>query len=101
MKDRLDPLIAERAPWLFEPTATAKAARTGLMRLLGYDRSLTLGELYRDWPTDRIMRHVAGLLARDVKVTGLENIPRQGPALIVANHPTGIADGKSLYHGSQ
>ena len=97
MKDRIDPLIAERAPWLFENRLRAKMARRGLMSLLGYDRTLELGALYRDWPTNRIMSHVAGLLARDCKVTGLENIPRQGPALIVANHPTGIADGIMLH----
>ena len=68
------------------------------MSLLGYERTLTLGQLYRDWPTDHVMRHVAHLLARDLTVSGLENIPRQGPALIVANHPTGIADGIMLHH---
>lgn len=98
MKDRIDPLIAERAPWLFQPGAAANLSRQGLMSFLGYERTLQLGELYRDWPTDHIMRHVAGLLARDLKVSGLENIPRQGPALIVANHPTGIADGIMLHH---
>ena len=98
MKERIDPLIAERAPWLFERKLTADLSRRGLMSLLGYERTLALGELYRDWPTDHIMRHVAGLLARDLKVSGLENIPRQGPALIVANHPTGIADGIMLHH---
>jgi putative hemolysin len=98
MKERIDPLIAERAPWLFQRGLFAVAARRGLMSLLGYERTLTLGELYRDWPTDHIMRHVANLLARDLTVTGLENIPRQGPALIVANHPTGIADGIMLHH---
>lgn len=98
MKDRIDPLIAERAPWLFADTLHAGAARRALMSLLGYERTLSLGEMYRDWPTDHIMHHVAGLLARDLKVTGLENIPRQGPALIVANHPTGIADGIMLHH---
>ena len=98
MKERLDPLIAERAPWLFDDTIVAKAARTGLMRLLGYQETVALGTLYESWTTDRIMHHIAGLLVRDVKVTGLENIPRQGAALIVANHPTGIADGIMLHH---
>ncbi len=98
MKDRIDPLIAERAPWLFKDSLTSAVARSGLMKLLGYERTLELGELYRDWSTDRIMHHVAGLLARDLKVSGLENIPRQGSALIVANHPTGIADGIMLHH---
>lgn len=98
MKERLDPLIAERAPWLFDDTIVAEAARAGLMRLLGYQETVALGTLYDNWSTDRIMHHIAGLLVRDVKVTGLENIPRQGAALIVANHPTGIADGIMLHH---
>ena len=98
MKERLDPLIAERAPWLFDDTAIAKIARSALMRLLGYDETVELGKLYQTRPTERIMHHVAGLLVRDLSVTGLENIPRQGPALIVANHPTGIADGIMLHH---
>lgn len=98
MKDRIDPLISERAPWLFDNTIKANIARHGLMSLLGYDRTIELGELYRDWPTDHIMHHLAGLLVRDIEVTGLENIPRQGRALIVCNHPTGIADGIVLHH---
>ena len=97
MKERLDPLIAERAPWLFEDKAYARASRALLMSLLGYDRTVELGTLYLDWPTHRIMRHLAAMLARNVEVSGLENIPRQGPALIVANHPTGIADGIMLH----
>lgn len=98
MKKRFEPLIAERAPWLFNKTMPAKLARRVLMRLLGYGETLKLGELYDDWPTDRIMHHIAGLLVRNLEVSGLENIPRQGPALIVANHPTGIADGIMLHH---
>lgn len=98
MKDRIDPLIAERAPWLFASGVRATVARRTLMSLLGYERTLALGQMYRDWPTDHIMHHVAGLLARNLKVTGLDNIPRHGPALIVANHPTGIADGIMLHH---
>lgn len=98
MKNRIDPLIAERAPWLFEKNLFARTSRRALMTLLGYKPTLALGELYETWPTDRIMHHVAGLLARDFEAKGLENIPRNGPALIVANHPTGIADGIMLHH---
>ena len=98
MKHRIDPLIAERAPWLFKPGLGATCARRALMSLLGYGETLSLAELYRDWPTDRIMHHIAGQLARDLTVSGLQNIPRHGPALIVANHPTGIADGIMLHH---
>ncbi|MBT8415479.1 MAG: lysophospholipid acyltransferase family protein [Boseongicola sp.] len=98
MEDRIDPLIAERAPWLFRQSAMSQRLRALFNAMLGYQRTVELGQLYENWSTDRIMHHVAGLLVRDLTVSGLENIPRQGAALIVANHPTGIADGIMLHH---
>jgi putative hemolysin len=98
MRDRLDPLIAERAPWLFADRRTARPARALLTRVLGYERTVALAEHFRDRPTAEIMATMGALLARDVKVTGLDRIPRHGPAMIVANHPTGIADGIILHH---
>lgn len=93
MKHRLDPLIAERAPWLFSGRWHHGLARRALMWLLRYPRTLELAAEYRDLPTDEIMRRLAALIVRDLQVEGLEQIPATGPALIVANHPTGIADG--------
>jgi len=98
MRDRLDPLIAERAPWLFAGTPLSAPAHAALTRVLGYDRTVALAEHFRDRPTAEIMSTMGALLARDVKATGLDLIPRNGPALIVANHPTGIADGIILHH---
>ncbi|MFV0244783.1 MAG: lysophospholipid acyltransferase family protein [Qingshengfaniella sp.] len=93
MRDRLDPLIAERAPWLFAGHAWSDPSRRILNRMLGYDRTVALGSELRDLPMQDIMARMGTMLARDVEVTGLGNIPRHGAALIVANHPTGIADG--------
>jgi len=93
MKRRLDPLIHERAPWLFSQHWHHDIARRALMWLLRYDRTVELGAEFRDLPTDEIMRRMAQLILRDLKVEGLEHIPATGPALIVSNHPTGIADG--------
>ncbi|PIE10619.1 MAG: glycerol acyltransferase [Rhodobacterales bacterium] len=98
MKDRIDPLIAERAPWLFRADLPVKLARLGLNRALSYNRSVEIGEQIRDFDTPQIMQHMADMLCKDVTVSGLEHIPRQGAALIVANHPTGIADGIILDH---
>jgi hypothetical protein len=68
MRDRLDPLIAERAPWLFADRRTAKPARAALTRLLGYERTVALAEHFRDRSTAEIMATMGALLARDVKV---------------------------------
>lgn len=97
MQQRLDPLIAERAPWLFSGRLHHTLARQLLMGMLGYPRTLDLGGEFRDTPTAEIFAQMERMIIRDLEVSGLEHIPKDGPALIVANHPTGIADGIVLY----
>jgi len=98
MRDRIDPLIAERAPWLFSGSLVAKPSYVALTRLLGYERTVALADHFQSRSTAEIMATMGALLARDVKATGLDRIPRHGPALVVSNHPTGIADGIILHH---
>jgi len=98
MKERIDPLIEERAPWLFADRPWSDPSRALLNRMLGYHRTVALGEHFRDMPMPEIMGHMGQMLAKDVQTTGLDHLPRQGAALIVANHPTGIADGIILHH---
>ncbi len=95
MKDRLDHQIQERAPWVFRPGYGW--LRKILMRVLSYDRSVRLAESFENSPADEIMDRMGRLIARDVTAQGIEHIPEIGPALIVANHPTGIADAIVLH----
>lgn len=97
MKDRIEPLIEDRAPWLFRPTLAATLARPILNSALGYDRTVSLADAVKDLSSREIMDVMAQRLARDVTVAGLGHLPRHGAALIVANHPTGIADGIILH----
>jgi len=98
MRDRIDPLIHERAAWLFAQTPAARLARRVLDRALSYEATIALACELENAPTERIMGRMAELIAREVEVRGLERIPARGPALVVANHPTGIADGIILWH---
>ena len=93
MRDRLDLMIAERAPWLFGRSAPARTARAVLDRLLAYERCVEIGTHYDQQSAPDIMADLARRIARRVTVESLDNIPSTGPALIVSNHPTGIADG--------
>ncbi len=98
MRDRIDPMIQERAAWLFADNFVARHSHRILNRMLGYDRTIELGSELRDAPTEVIMSRMADLIARDVEITGLDHIPTSGPAMVVANHPTGIADGIIMWH---
>ncbi len=96
-EDRLNPLLAERAPWLFAPDLPCRFARQVLDKLLSGERSRAICQAFQDQPATHVMDTAARLIARRVEVQGLHHIPSAGPALIVANHPTGIADGLVLH----
>lgn len=98
MRDRLDLLISERAPWLFGRHPVTRAARSVAEYLLRYRETVELARRFRDLPMQEIMAALTDRIAQDVRITGIRHIPQSGPALVVANHPTGIADGIILYH---
>ncbi|MFO1210167.1 MAG: 1-acyl-sn-glycerol-3-phosphate acyltransferase [Amaricoccus sp.] len=97
MRDVVDQLIEERAPWMRRGGPAVALATAVLHRLLHYERTVKIGEALAPMPAAAAMQSLYDMIARHVEVTGLENVPLTGPAMIVANHPTGIADGIVLF----
>ena len=93
MEYRIDPLIAERAPWLYSDRPGTRIARRCLHSVLGYKKTVEIAKLLEHADATVIMQTMADRLSKMVDAKGLGHIPAHGPALIVANHPTGIADG--------
>ncbi|WP_286175713.1 1-acyl-sn-glycerol-3-phosphate acyltransferase [Labrenzia sp. CE80] len=92
----VDTLIDERgrqvmaAPWwpLLRPIA---------FRILRYRQALEMANAIAPLPAQDVFDHLSELLQLNVEVAGLENVPADGPIVLVSNHPTGIADGVVLY----
>ncbi len=92
----IDELIEERAPKL-AGSALWPVARPLLHRLLDYDKARAMADNAAPLPGADALAFVDRLLDLKVEVTGAENLPRSGAVVLVANHPTGIADGFALY----
>jgi putative hemolysin len=97
MREIVDQLIEERAPWLRRGGPGVALARRTLHAVLQYDRTVKIGEALEPFPGAAVLQSLSDMIAHHVEVTGLENVPRQGAAMVVCNHPTGIADGIVLF----
>lgn len=92
----VDVLIEERAPRLSTSPAWP-LVRPLLYGLLDYRKARAMSDRIAVMGGRDALDFVSGLLDLDIEVVGLEHIPREGRAILVANHPTGIADGVAVY----
>lgn len=92
----IDVLIAERAPKLSGSPAWP-AIRPLLYRMLDYRKARAMAQAIGPLSGRAALDYVSDLLAVKVSVAGLEHVPRQGRAIFVCNHPTGIADGIAVF----
>lgn len=92
----VDVLIEERAPKLSR-SALWPVMRPLLYTLLGYRKARAMADAIAPMGGKAALDFVSDLLGIDVAVTGQHLLPREGRLVIVANHPTGIADGVAVY----
>lgn len=91
-KHIIDILIEERAPSLAR-SVFWPIMRASLNKLLDYDQAVTMADTIASLPGLPALEEVAHLLAVRTQTHGFDHIPRTGRCVLVANHPTGIADG--------
>jgi len=92
----VDVLIAERAPKL-SGSAAWPVVRRLLYAMLDYGKARRMADAIAPLPGRAALDHVAELLSVQVSATGLPNVPASGRAIVVCNHPTGIADGIAVF----
>jgi len=92
----VDVLIEERAPKL-SSSAVWPLVRPALYALLDYRKARAMADAIAPMSGREAIDYVSGLLQVKVEVGGLDRLPREGRCVIVANHPTGIADGIAVY----
>jgi putative hemolysin len=96
----VDELIAERAPgWVGSPGWPV--VRPLLNALLNRRRAVMMADTIAPLSGREALAHVSALLDLEVGTRGLEHVPASGACILVANHPTGIADGIAVLDAVQ
>ncbi|MBL8558882.1 MAG: 1-acyl-sn-glycerol-3-phosphate acyltransferase [Hyphomonadaceae bacterium] len=95
-KHIVDILIEERAPKLANGPSWP-VVKPALYRALHYKEARRMADDIAPLGGREAMEHISKLLSVRIDLRGEERIPKNGRCVIVANHPTGIADGVAMY----
>jgi len=97
----VEELIAERAPKLIARPRLFKALKPLLYRMLAYDAAVFLADTVHPLSGRQAFSRVAEHISPRTAVVGLSNLPATGRCVIIANHPTGLADGLAVFQTIQ
>jgi putative hemolysin len=95
-KHIVDVLIEERAPTLSSGPAWP-VVRPLLYLALNYAKARRMADAISTMGGRDALDYIAGLLSLRLDVRGLDRLPTSGRCVVIANHPTGIADGIAVY----
>lgn len=95
-KHIVDVLIEERAPTL-SGGALWPALRPPLYTILNYAKARRMADAIAPIGGVAALEHISGLLRLSVENRRLERLPKSGSFVLIANHPTGIADGIAVF----
>jgi putative hemolysin len=94
----VDRLIEERAPTL-SASRIWPAVKPALYSLLDYRDARELADEIAPMSGAEALDCISRRLRLEVDAQGVEHVPEHGRCIVVANHPTGIADGIAMYDG--
>jgi len=93
----VEQLIAERAPKLMARPRLFQIIRPLLYRLLAYDAAVFLVDAIKPMSGHGAFSMVARHISPRIAVKNLQHLPHKGRCILIANHPTGLADGMAVY----
>jgi putative hemolysin len=93
----VDELILERATRLQAFPPVWRMIRPFLYGLLGYDTARKMADAVGPKTGFEAFAHVSDQLQLNLNCQGLEHVPETGRAVVIGNHPTGLADGIAVF----
>jgi putative hemolysin len=97
MSHIVDTLIEERAIKLRQNPRVWKVVQQYLYPVLGYRQAIDLIDSVQGLSGFAVFEHLSKLLNMRVTIDGLEHLPSEGRAVLMPNHPAGIADGIAVF----
>lgn len=93
----VEQLIAERAPRLMARLRLFKTIKPALYRMLAYDAAVFLADSIQSLSGKEAFNRVAQHISPRTAIQGLHHLPAKGRCIVIANHPTGLADGLAVF----
>jgi putative hemolysin len=93
----VDTLVEERAADLIRRPLLWRCLKPVVYPIIGHKRAKQVIDEVAELSGIEIFKYTAERIQMDVQIDGLEQIPRQGGAIITPNHPVGMADGIAMY----
>jgi len=98
VEEKINQLVQDRAPWLVNSSFLSKTIYAFLKKFLKFGETIYVGDHIQGMTGAEAFNWLGSEYTSHCEIEGLENIPKNGKCLLVANHPMGAADAVSLYH---